>query len=123
MLWVDFPVPEFRLIKTDSSRGGYDYWIVYLNYHNPGLKTGNVANITANNIHNNFSVYPIPAKNVLHVITNGKTVITLTDLSGKILLTKTINGGETINVAGFAPGVYYLKNNTTGSSRKVIVIK
>ena len=48
--------------KTDSSRGGYDYWIVYLDYHNPGLKTANVTNITANNIHNNFSVYPVPAK-------------------------------------------------------------
>ncbi len=109
--------------KTESCRGGVDYWIVYLDYHNPALKTANVTNITANNIHNNFSVYPVPAKDVLHVIANGKAVITLTDLSGKILLTKTINGSETINVTGFAPGVYYLKNNATGSSQKVIVIK
>jgi hypothetical protein len=109
--------------KTDTSRGSSDYWIVYLDYHSPGLKTGNVTSITANSIHNNFSVYPVPAKYLLHVITNGKAVVTLTDLSGKILLTNAINGSGTINVAGLAPGVYYLKNNATGSSQKVIVIK
>ncbi|HYJ65658.1 MAG TPA: T9SS type A sorting domain-containing protein [Parafilimonas sp.] len=74
-------------------------------------------------MHNNFSVYPVPAKYLLHVITNGKAVVTLTDLSGKILLTNAINGSGTINVAGLAPSVYYLKNNATGSSQKVIVIK
>jgi len=109
--------------KTDTSRGSSDYWIVYLDYHSPGLKTGNVTSITANSIHNNFSVYPVPAKYLLHVITNGKAVVTLTDLSGKILLTNAINGSGTINVAGLAPSVYYLKNNATGSSQKVIVIK
>jgi hypothetical protein len=72
---------------------------------------------------NLFLVYPNPAKNILHVQTSGKVILALTDQSGKILLTKTIEGNGVINVTQLTGGIYYLKNNTTGAVHKVIVSK
>ena len=60
---------------------------------------------------------------MLHVQTNGKATLTLTDQSGKILLTKTINGKGEINISNLAAALYYLKNNATGAVQKVIVGK
>jgi len=71
----------------------------------------------------NFLVYPNPAKNILHVQTNRKAILSLTDQAGKILLTKTIEGNGVINVAHLPSGLYYLKNNETGAVQKVIVSK
>jgi len=70
---------------------------------------------------NLFLVYPNPARDILHVQTNGKAILSLTDQSGKILLTKTIEGNGVIDIAGIPAGLYYLKNNTTGVTQKVIV--
>jgi len=56
--------------KTDASKGGYDYWIVYLNYKKTVSTVKNTSseeysNIQQNNHHsNNFIVYPNPAKEV-----------------------------------------------------------
>ena len=52
-----------------------------------------------------------------------KQLFLLTDQSGKILLTKTIEGNGVINVAGLPAGLYYLKNNNTGAVQKVVVNK
>src|SRR6266498_453155 len=72
---------------------------------------------------NLFSVYPNPAKNILHVQTNSNASFSLLNQSGKILLTKSINGNGEINVANLAAGLYYLRNNATGTAQKVIVAK
>ena len=45
-----------------------------------------------------FFVYPNPAKNILHVQTHGKTIVSLTDQSGKTLFTQTIEGNGIINI-------------------------
>jgi hypothetical protein len=76
-----------------------------------------------NSNNKNFLVYPNPAKNVLHIQTNGKAIVSLTDQAGKVLLTKTIDGSGIINIADLASGLYYLKINTTGETQKIIVIK
>jgi hypothetical protein len=72
---------------------------------------------------NMFLIYPNPAKDILHVQTNGNATFSLTDQSGKILLTKTIDNGGEINVTNLATGLYYLKNNATGAAQKVIVTR
>ena len=70
-----------------------------------------------------FLVYPNPAKDMLHIQTQGKVTIQLSDQSGKILITKTINGNGEINVSQLAAGLYYLKNKNTGETQKIIVTK
>jgi hypothetical protein len=68
-------------------------------------------------------IYPIPARDILHVQINGNAILSLTDQSGKILLTKTIEGNGVINVAAIPAGLYYLKNNATGITQKVIITR
>jgi len=70
-----------------------------------------------------FLAYPNPARDILHVQTNGKATLFLTDQSGKILFTKNINGKEEINVTNLAAGLYYLRNNETGAVQKVVIAK
>jgi hypothetical protein len=112
--------------KKQASRGGADYWVVVLNYK-PQLAASNsgIASNSGNEkmTNKNFLVYPNPTKNILHIQTNGKATFTLTNQSGKVLLTKTITNKGEINVSNLAAGLYYLKNNTTGTMQKVIVIK
>jgi hypothetical protein len=70
-----------------------------------------------------FLAYPNPAKDILHVQTNSKATLTLTDQSGKALLTQTIEGNGAISVASLPAGLYYLKNTSTGTTQKVIITK
>ena len=70
-----------------------------------------------------FIVYPNPAKDILHVQTTGNATVSLANQSGKILLTKTVNGKGEINVSQLPAGLYYLKNATTGELQKVVIKK
>jgi hypothetical protein len=74
-------------------------------------------------LNNSFFVYPNPAKNVLHVTTNGNASFSLMSEDGKILLTSTIDKAGVIDISNIAAGVYYLKNNSTNASKKISVIK
>lgn len=68
-----------------------------------------------------FSVYPNPARNVLHVQTNGNASFSLLSADGKILLNANINKTGSINISGITAGLYYLKNNTTNTSKKIYI--
>jgi hypothetical protein len=68
-------------------------------------------------------VYPNPAKDIIHVETNGSATFSLINQSGKILLTANINDKGSINISGITPGLYYLKNNTTGNVQKVVIAR
>jgi hypothetical protein len=70
-----------------------------------------------------FNSYPNPVKDVLHIQNSSKATYMLTNQSGKILITKTINGKGEINVSHFSAGLYYLKNNETGVVQKIIITK
>lgn len=113
--------------KTDVSRGGNDYWVVNLNYTKPAAeiaKTVENNNISAKTYAGKaFMAYPNPAKDVLNVQSNIRSIITLTDLSGKVLLTRSIEGKAVVNVANFMPGMYYLKDITTGEAQKIVIVK
>ena len=68
-------------------------------------------------------IYPVPAKNILHIQTNGSAIFSLINQAGKILLTTNINVNGSMNVGGFAAGLYYLKNNSNGAVQKVVITK
>jgi hypothetical protein len=72
---------------------------------------------------NLFLVYPNPAKNILYVQTNGNASFSLLNQSGQILLTTNITGKGCINISGMAAGLRYLKNNSSGATQKVIIVK
>jgi len=108
--------------KTKPRKGFVDYWIVLLNYTTEARAQTKGNEAFYKKINNkSFIVYPNPAKDILHVETTGKATVTLTNQSGKIILTKTINNNGEINVSHLPAGLYYVKNNETGEVQKVII--
>ena len=114
--------------KKAFSRGAADYWLIKLKYikQSDNANTNSSEDISVSSFQKNigdkiFTVYPNPAKDLLNVHVNGKAIVTLTNQSGKIILTKTIDVSGVINVNNLPAGLYYLKNNTTGEMRKVII--
>jgi len=69
------------------------------------------------------TVYPNPAKDILHVETEGVATFSLIDHSGKILVTANINGKGNIRVSGITTGLYYLRNNRTNDVKKVMIVR
>lgn len=87
-----------------------------------GQKTySNIVSVNVNSDKTITLVYPVPARDVLHIQTNGNASFSLIDQSGKILLMQNINGNGTINISGITNGFYYLKNNTNSTLQKVII--
>jgi len=111
--------------KTESSRGSADYWIVTLNdktgvsaMNSSGQRAGPAITAVKE-----FTVYPNPASDMFYIQTNNRANISLTDRSGKIIVTKSIEGKGSIDVSRVPAGVYYLKNTATGETQKVDVVK
>lgn len=92
-------------------------------YRVPSVNTISVNELQANDGKSSFIVYPNPAKDIVHIQTNGNASFSLVNQAGKVLLTKNINGSGIMNVKSIAAGLYYLKNNTTGYTRKIIKIQ
>jgi hypothetical protein len=106
--------------KTGQTRGLADYWVVLL--HDQEV-AGTTSASTINNVKTSFLAYPNPAKDKLNIKVDGKAVVSLSDQSGKIILTKTIENNAVINLSALAAGLYFVKNNTTGRTQKIAVIK
>lgn len=111
--------------KTGVSRGSNDFWIVDLNYNNGSTDDASATNPAFHPIitENTFSIFPNPAKNIVNIRTTKKADFILIDQSGKTLANKTIDGNGTIDVSAFATGFYFIKNNSTGLSRRILVVK
>jgi Leucine-rich repeat (LRR) protein len=92
-------------------------------YTAPSSLNGIASNKQQEFLNNSFSVYPNPAKNVLHVTTNGNASFSLMSEDGKIILTSTIDKAGTINISNVAAGVYYLKNNNTNAVQKIAIVR
>jgi hypothetical protein len=75
----------------------------------------------------NLSVYPNPASDVITVTSSlSEGMITITDVSGKLVKTVELNGLSTsLNTSGLNNGVYYItvSNGTSTSTEKVVVKK
>lgn len=113
--------------KTIDSKGYLDGWLVELKYNSSKGIASTAQNksmqIIRGTNQNAFTIYPNPAKDVLHVQTNGKATLSLTNQSGKILFTKIIESSSAISVSSLLPGLYYLKNIATGEVQKVVITK
>ncbi len=112
--------------KTENSKGGNDYWVVNLNYNAvPEIAAVNQSNIgiAVKPSVKGLAVYPNPAKDIINVQVNIKSIVAVTDLSGKVLLTQSVDGKTIINVSRLAPGMYYLKNITTGEAQRIVIAK
>jgi hypothetical protein len=80
------------------------------------------ASLAENEI--NFSVYPNPTSDKL-TINSDAGLIKLTDLNGKVILTKEHKTISTINVNGLPEGLYliHLKTDSQITTKKVVITK
>ncbi len=110
--------------KTSRSKGLFDYWIVDVVFKTATQTVEATTEDSAAAVKipsATFFVYPNPAKDVLHIRNAGAAMVTLTNASGKTTLTQTISGNADINISNLQPGIYFLKNQTTGEVRKVVM--
>jgi type IX secretion system substrate protein len=112
--------------KTIDTKGGEDYWIVKLNYTDTTTRV--IASLNNSNIkipansNNKIAIYPNPVKDMLHIQNAGKTsVFTLTNAFGKVVITQEITGSGSINIAQLPSGAYFIKDNSTSITQKIIV--
>lgn len=73
-----------------------------------------------------FTLYPNPASNQLYISLPNLTeesILTITDLTGKLLLQKTLNpnGTTVVNTSQLAPGLYFASVN--GVTQKVCIAR
>lgn len=78
------------------------------------------ASIVGNEI--NFSVYPNPTSEILNIISS-EGIIQLTNLSGKVILTKKQQGKSTIDVSSLPNGIYliHLQTENIITTRKIVI--
>lgn len=117
--------PGVSLDKTELSKGGYDYWLVKLNYKEQSndIITSSSDQEIITKDKNTYNIYPNPVKDILNVQTSGTAELILLNQSGKVLIRTTINGYGEVNTSKLSAGIYYLKNNTTGETKKIIITK
>lgn len=73
-----------------------------------------------------FKVYPNPASSLVNLQTEGLDSYTLkvTDLSGKVMVTREFNGVEnTLDISSYASGVYFFEINSGNKSETIKIIK
>jgi hypothetical protein len=75
-----------------------------------------------------FSVYPNPASEVININSTKmlNAVITISDLTGKVVKTSTINGlTASVNTSGLNSGIYYvtITEGSSTSTQKVVIRK
>ena len=115
--------------KTEFARDNGDYWIVQLSNDKHAIATdSSTQNAYSQVIQKRltditFTAYPNPIRDILNIYTSSKASLSLTDQSGKIILTKTIEGNGIVDCGKLPAGIYILKNNTTGETKKIWVSK
>ena len=89
---------------------------------NCSLSTSTEDNLTENQI----QIYPNPASGYLQVISKNRSsekpsTLYLFDFMGRMLQSKTSFGACTFDIAGYSPGVYWLKVDDNPQPYKIIV--
>ena len=89
---------------------------------NCSLSTSTEDNLTENQI----QIYPNPASGYLQVISKNRSsekpsTLYLFDFMGRMLQSKTSFGACTFDIAGYSPGVYWLKVDDNPQTYKIIV--
>ena len=75
---------------------------------------------------NSFKVYPNPATSAVTISAkeSDSYKVKVTDLAGKVMMVKEFNGMEnTIDVSGFATGVYFFEINSGSKSETIKIMK
>ena len=73
---------------------------------------------------NSFSVYPNTAENYININSNIEGIVSIYDITGKVVFSENINGFETIDVNNFEAGLYTISiigNDGTFSSQKIMI--
>ena len=115
--WTNDVNAKFILVQMDVDDYGDINGVEFM--HSP--VPASVANLSASN----FNIYPIPATNNLTVDAkdNELTDLILVDVSGKIILNKEFMQTTSLDLSGYAKGIYYLKLKTVSGelTKKVIL--
>jgi hypothetical protein len=70
------------------------------------------------------SVYPNPIENILNLQLLGENkLISLTDVTGRIVMDEMPNTSQTLDMRSFKPGIYFLKVKSTGGTRNIKILK
>lgn len=135
--WYKAGKPGNTTIKGDSVFNPTESGVYFVRVINKVVKnlnlvskpikyTASVNAVSSNKqevLSNSFSVYPNPAKDILHITTNGNASFSLMSENGKVLINKKFDKTGAINISNIAAGVYYLKNNSTNASQKVLIVR
>lgn len=103
-----------------------DYWLVELRYSPPNatsITDAAIASKLNNNLAESFLIYPNPAQKVLYIQSSRQATFTLTDQSGRVILTKQVSGTIAVDIAKLAPGAYYLKNESSGIAKRIMITR
>jgi|GEM_PF-3124465 hypothetical protein len=94
--------------------------LVYINILNPA--TTSINQLSNNNA---INIYPNPAQNnfTIETSSNEKQTVSVFDITGKLVLSQTINGKTNIDISNFTNGVYFIQvqTNTNVITKKIIV--
>jgi len=100
------------MVGKNSSASGYYFGLDYLKL----VKAVTMVNIGLPVEFKNFSVYPSPVKNKLTVDAKGMYKLELSDISGKVIITRDMVDTTTIDMSKFKNGIFILKaTNTKGA--------
>jgi photosystem II stability/assembly factor-like uncharacterized protein len=124
--WVPIDSGEQRLIPAFLN--GSTGWCGGFNLNDT---IGGIFKLTGTLGNNDFSttkfkVYPNPASSIVNLQTEGLDSYTLkvTDLSGKVMLTKEFNGVEnSLDISSYATGVYFFEINSGSQSETIKIMK
>jgi hypothetical protein len=70
-----------------------------------------------------FVMYPNPAANIVTIESIQAAKFSIVNLEGKAIEQFSVEGFKMIDISQFAQGVYFIRNSTTGQTRKLIIIK
>ena len=103
-------------IVNDNMTNGNESWFSYAKASSQtGLESG---------IINTVNIYPNPVSNAFQLIgIEGTATITLTDVSGRLLISKEVITNETVSVSTLPNGIYLaaIKSNNTKKTEKLII--
>jgi ligand-binding sensor domain-containing protein len=115
--WASYSVTE-GLIDPQVKRLAADHsdnvWIVtgsgVSRWNNPS------SGIDPDPVRGVFSLHPNPAENVIHLVHQGKMIVEILDLTGKVLLQSVLPANkEILDIGQLAPGIYLVRGKTAQS--------
>jgi hypothetical protein len=109
-------------VKTDSGKGGSDYWIVHFNYYN-----NNTTVIENDNVLPKLNAWPNPFHDDISIdgIPSGQHLATLFSTEGRQLWESRLNGGRrvTLNFPSLPNGLYFLQVQGKTGRRTIKIFK